>query len=86
MGLFVVPESGNWRNAWGVNRSGERNQQSESRRPLLIDRERDVIEEEETEPEQPEGESQGYGSLNANVSGSRVVPSSVAERNNWADE
>ncbi|KAM0423365.1 hypothetical protein ACHAPD_001838 [Fusarium lateritium] len=86
MGLFVVREGGNWRNVWGINRSGERSQRHESRRPLLIDRERDVIDEEEAEPERTERESQGYGSLNVNESGPRVVPSSVAERNNWTGD
>jgi hypothetical protein len=86
MGLFVVREGGNWRNVWGINHSRERSQHHESRRPLLIDRERDVVEEEETTPERPERESQGYGGLDANESGPRVVPSSVAERNNWTDD
>jgi hypothetical protein len=87
MGLFIVKEGANWRNAWGVNRSGEGNQHHESRRPLLIDRERDVVEEEEeAEPDRPDRESQGYGSLNVNDAGPRVVPSSVVvERNNWTE-
>jgi hypothetical protein len=85
LGLFVVKEGGSWRNVWGANRSGERNQHHESRRPLLIDRDRDVIEEEDGAPERPERESQSYGSLNGNDSGPRVVPSSVVERNNWTE-
>jgi len=52
----------------------------------LIDRERDVVEEEEAAPERPERESQSYGSMNGDESGPRVVPSSAVERNNWADE
>ncbi|RGP63348.1 hypothetical protein FLONG3_9909 [Fusarium longipes] len=86
LGLLVDRDGRNWRNAWGVNRSAERDQHSENRRPLLIDRQIDIIEEEEAIPERPERESQGYGSLNRNESGPRVVPSPVAERNNWTED
>ncbi|KAF6529986.1 hypothetical protein HZS61_001298 [Fusarium oxysporum f. sp. conglutinans] len=61
-------------------------QHRDGRRPLLIDRERDVIEEEETAPERPERSSPGYGSVHENESGPRVVPSAVIERNNWTED
>ncbi|KAJ4003299.1 hypothetical protein NW752_012245 [Fusarium irregulare] len=86
LGLFLSKDGSNWRSTWGFSRSAERSQNRESRRPLLIDRERDVVEEEEAAPERPERESQGYGSMRGDESGPRVVPSSVVERNNWADE
>jgi hypothetical protein len=72
--------------SWENNNHRQTSQHRESRRPLLIDRERDIIEEEEVAPERPERESQGYGSVNEVESGPRVVPSAVAERNNWVDD
>uniref|UniRef100_A0A0D2XAM1 Uncharacterized protein n=1 Tax=Fusarium oxysporum (strain Fo5176) TaxID=660025 RepID=A0A0D2XAM1_FUSOF len=78
--------SSSWLSNWRNHDRGQSEQHRDGRRPLLIDRERDVIEEEETAPERPERSSPGYGSVHENESGPRVVPSAVIERNNWTED
>ncbi|KAH7256550.1 hypothetical protein BKA59DRAFT_450638 [Fusarium tricinctum] len=86
LGLLFSKNGSQWMGSWGNDNHRQTSQHRESRRPLLIDRERDIIEEEDGALEQPERESQGYGGINENESGPRVVPSAVAERNNWAED
>ncbi|SPJ75646.1 uncharacterized protein FTOL_05377 [Fusarium torulosum] len=86
LGLLFSKNGSQWTGSWENNNHRQTSQHRESRRPLLIDRERDIIEEEEVAPERQERESQGYGSVNEDESGPRVVPSAVAERNNWVED
>ncbi|KAF9772807.1 hypothetical protein IL306_009447 [Fusarium sp. DS 682] len=86
LGLLLTKKDSSWWNNWRNHGRGQTNQHHESRRPLLIDRERDVIEEEEIAHERPERPSQGYGSVRESEQGPRVVPSSVIERNNWTED
>ncbi|WZH40342.1 hypothetical protein QYS62_001274 [Fusarium acuminatum] len=86
LGLLFSKNGSQWMGSWGNDNHRQTSQHRESRRPLLIDRERDIIEEEDGAFEQPERESQGYGGINENESGPRVVPSAVAERNNWVED
>ncbi|KAI6769760.1 hypothetical protein HG530_004389 [Fusarium avenaceum] len=87
LGLLFSKNGSQWMGSWQNNDHRQTSQHRESRRPLLIDRERDIVEEEEEGAiERPERESQGYGGVNENESGPRVVPSAVAERNNWVED
>ncbi|KAF5241382.1 hypothetical protein FANTH_9125 [Fusarium anthophilum] len=86
LGLLLAKKDSSWLSNWRNHDRGQSEQHRDGRRPLLIDRERDVIEEEEATPERPERPSQGYGSVHENESGPRVVPSAVIERNNWSED
>ncbi|KAF5671015.1 hypothetical protein FHETE_4271 [Fusarium heterosporum] len=86
LGLLLTKDGTGWRGSWSDSSFRQTSQHHESRRPLLIDRERDVVEEEEVARERPGRESQGYGSANGNEPGPRVVPSSAVERNNWVED
>ncbi|KAF4449151.1 hypothetical protein F53441_7547 [Fusarium austroafricanum] len=86
LGLLLTKSNSNWWNTWGNHDRRQTSQHRESRRPLLIDRERDITEEEEAAPEWPQTVPQGYGSVNDNEPDPRVVPSSVIERNNWTED
>ncbi|KAF5532830.1 tetraspanin Tsp3 [Fusarium napiforme] len=86
LGLLLAKKDSSWLSNWQNHERGQSEQHRDGRRPLLIDRERDVIEEEETSAERPERPSQGYGSVHENESGPRVVPSAVIERNNWSED
>ncbi|EGU79568.1 hypothetical protein FOXB_09851 [Fusarium oxysporum f. sp. conglutinans Fo5176] len=86
LGLLLTKKDSSWLSNWRNHDRGQSEQHRDGRRPLLIDRERDVIEEEETAPERPERSSPGYGSVHENESGPRVVPSAVIERNNWTED
>ncbi|KAL9574535.1 hypothetical protein ACKAV7_001400 [Fusarium commune] len=86
LGLLLAKKDSSWLSNWRNHDRGQSEQHRDGRRPLLIDRERYVIEEEETAPERPERSSPGYGSVHENEPGPRVVPSAVIERNNWTED
>ncbi|KAF4343687.1 hypothetical protein FBEOM_2360 [Fusarium beomiforme] len=86
LGLFLAKKDSSWWSNWRSHDRGQTNHHHESRRPLLIDRERDVTEEGEIAPERLERPPQGYGSVPENEQGPRVVPSSVIERNSWTED
>ncbi|RSL90194.1 hypothetical protein CEP51_000870 [Fusarium floridanum] len=85
--LALVKDGMSSWNTWGKYHRGQTEDHHESRRSLLPGPERSIVEEDETPSERSyKGKgAQGYGSLTENGSGSRVIPSSLPEHNNWSD-